>query len=56
MTRTAWTDEFHAQKARLASFPSQAHPAIRPLIRKFEALLQYGLTHEYLTPEEAARA
>ncbi|WP_217181586.1 hypothetical protein [Streptomyces sp. AC495_CC817] len=55
MTRTAWRDAATALRARIDSFPSQAHPAVRTLIRKYESLLQYGLQHEYITPEEAAR-
>lgn len=56
MSRTEWQDAYQAQKERLDSFPTQAHPAVRSLIRKFEDLLQYGLTHEFITPEGAARA
>lgn len=55
MTKTEWTDETHALRERIDSFPSQAHPAVKSLIRRHGDLLEYGLQHEYITPEEAAR-
>lgn len=56
MTRTEWQDRTTALRERIDSFPAPDHPAVTPLIREHEALLNYGLTHEYTTPEEAARA
>jgi hypothetical protein len=56
MTRTQWTDETTALRERIDRFPSKKHPAVRGLIRKLDDLMQVGLTHEFITPREAARA
>lgn len=56
MTRTEWQDETTTLRERIDSFPTRTHPAISPLIRRLESLLQIGLAHEFITPKEAARA
>lgn len=55
MTKTDWEDQTTALREKIDRFPSPAHPAVRPLIRRHEALLAYGLEHEYIAPEGAAR-
>lgn len=56
LAKTDWLDDYNRQKERLDAIPDHFHPSARHLIEKFEAHIQVGLTHEYLTPEEAARA
>lgn len=56
MTKTEWQDRTTALRERLDRLPDHEHPAVRPLIREHEALMDYGLAHEYTTPKEAARA
>jgi hypothetical protein len=58
MTRQAWLSEVTHLIARVAKIdPLQAefHPAYRAALGKIDRLIEHGLQHEYLTPEEAAR-
>lgn len=56
MTRTEWQDATTTLAARIDSIPDPQHPAVRPLIERHAELLSYGLEHEFITPEGAARS
>lgn len=55
VTITAWRDETLTLRDRIDSFPTSKHPALRPLLARLSDLVQYGLAHEFITPEGAER-
>lgn len=59
MTKSEWADTLYpliARVARVDPIQAERHPAFRGALRRIDNLIEYGLQHEYLTPEEAARA
>lgn len=59
VTKSEWQDKLYpllAQTARVDPIKAERHPAYRHALRRIDELIEYGLQHEYLTPEEAARA
>lgn len=59
MTRQEWADELYpliAQAAKIDPIHAERHPAFRGTLKRIDNLIEYGLQHEYLSPEEAARA
>lgn len=59
MTKSEWQNRLYpliAKTARIDPIQAEHHPAFRGALRRIDDLIEYGLQHEYLTPEEAARA
>lgn len=55
-TKTAWFDRLHSLRKRIDNLPAPGHPSVRHMLDYYEEWLDLGLSLEYLTPEEAARA
>lgn len=59
MTHQEWESKLYpliAKAARIDPIKAERHPAFRGALRRIDILIEYGLQHEYLTPEEAAKA
>ncbi|ALJ19533.1 hypothetical protein AOA12_06265 [Microbacterium sp. No. 7] len=48
MSRAQWEEAYRAQRARLERFPTRKHPAVSALIRRVEALAEYGRKRGYI--------
>lgn len=59
MTKTEWAEEIYpliAQAAKIDPIRAENHPAFRGAIKRIDNLIEAGLEHGFLSPEEAARA
>lgn len=57
MTKSEWQEAIFpliAKAARLDPIAYEYHPAYRGLLNKIDALIETGLQHEFINPEEAA--
>lgn len=58
LTKSEWQDRLFplmAKASKLDPIQCEHHPAFRGLIEKIDRLIQYGLSHEYIDMEGAAR-